>query len=67
MEIKEPYEPDSFAGSANKGSAGEDERPAMQQISVPMTSQRPVSALGWGLALAIGTLAWILLYLVVRS
>lgn len=46
--------------------AGEDEM-ASTQFGAPATSQSPVSVLGWGLALAIGTAIWVLIYLLLKA
>lgn len=65
MAGKESYKFEPSAEPANEDSAGEDEM-ASTQFGVPSTSQRPVSVLGWGMALAIGTAIWFLLYLLLK-
>lgn len=65
MAGKESYTFEPSAEPANRDSAGEDEM-ASTQFGAPDTSQQPVSVLGWGLALAIGTATWVLLYLLLK-
>jgi hypothetical protein len=66
MKSKESYKADVLTGQRARIQSGKEDRTTMQ-LGVTSTSQRPVSVFGWGIALTIGALLWLVLFLFLRA